>query len=351
MILQPKPAPHIRSAVSNQSVMGDVILTLMALYVMAAFYYGPRALALGLCGVLTCWAADFVCVTLRRMRFNPRDLSPAVTGMIIPLLMPATVGFSVVAAAGLFAICFVKHPFGGLGYNIFNPAAGGVAFAMVCWPTAMFSYPGHFIDLAPFTPVTTALSTGDAYTLYLGGVPTTDFNNILLGLMPGPMGAANVLVILACMVYLVARGTVRLQQTAFCLGTVALLAFFFPRADVPGLLSVFYELFCTSVVFCAVFMLTDPVTSPKRGMAKALYGLAAGVVIMLFRWHGGYEETAPFALLLINGTSHLFDRLMELWAARERRLMHDGRPGTEIRPSGQDGGESDDAAAEAEAKG
>lgn len=342
MILQPKPAPHIRDSASNRSVMGDVILTQLALYFMAIFYYGPRAGALGLCGVATCWAADAVCQLLRGRRPNPRDLSPVVTGIMIPLLMPASIDYSVVVAASLFAICVVKHPFGGLGHNMFSPAAGGVAFAIVCWPAAMFSFPNHFVRLEPWEPVAAALSHSDAYTLYLGGAPTTEFNDILLGMIPGPMGVTNVLVILACMIYLSARGTIRPLQPVLTLGTVALLAFCFPRADVSGLHSVFYELFCTSAVFCAVFQLTDPVTSPKRGVAKALYGLAAGVLIMVFRWYGGYEETTLFALLMMNALAPAFDRLAEHWAAQERRIRYGAKAALAL--SGEEDAQEDDPA-------
>ena len=349
MKLSPKAAPHIRDSASNKTVMGDMILSLFALYVMAAFYYGPRSWMLGALGVAVSCACDLFCVFLRGGTVNFRDFSPVVTGMIIPLLMPASISYSVVAVACIFAICVVKHPFGGLGHNLFNPAAAGVAFAMVCWPTAMFSYPAHFANLPIFGPIASGLSASNAYTLYVGGVPTTSFNNILLGLMPGPMGATNVLVIFACLLYLVARGTVRLVQPLCCLGTAALLALLFPRVDVGPLDSVFYEVMCTSLVFCTAFVFTDPVTTPKRTLAKGLYGAASGLVLMLFRWFGGYEETILFAVLMMNAVGPAFDALVERWAMGERRKHDEGKgdPQFVSVEEGPDGEDLDDDALKA----
>ena len=162
MKLMPKKAPHIRSDVNNKTVMGDAVLALAALYFMAACYHGYRALHLCALSVAVCWAADLFCTLLRGRRVNLRDFSPAVTGMIIPLMMPANIPWHVVVTAGLFAILAVKQPFGGLGNNLFNPAAGGIAFATVCWTEEMFSYPVPGAGINFFGPVssTTNRSAG-----------------------------------------------------------------------------------------------------------------------------------------------------------------------------------------------
>ena len=126
MKLIPKKAPHIRSDTNNKTVMGDAVVTLAALYFMAACYYGQRAIRLGLLSVVVCWCADAACVWLRGRRVSLRDFSPVVTGMIIPLMMPAGIPYHIVVVADLFAILIVKQPFGGIGNNLFNPAAGGI---------------------------------------------------------------------------------------------------------------------------------------------------------------------------------------------------------------------------------
>jgi electron transport complex protein RnfD len=322
--LIPKKAPHIRSDVSNKTVMGDAVLTLAALYFMAMCYYGQRALSLGLLSVAVCWGADALCVVLRGRRVNLRDFSPVVTGMIIPLMMPANIPYYVVVTAGLFAILVVKQPFGGLGSNIFNPAAGGIAFATVCWSSLMFSYPLPSSGINFFGNVSQVVSSSTAYTLYVGGVPMEDATSVLLGQLAGPMGATSVLVIWACLLYLLFRGTVRYQQSLLLLLTMGVLNFLFPRVAADGLTSAFYEVMATPVLFCAAFMFTDPVTSPSRNMGKALYGLVGGIVMFLFSRFGGYEQTTVFALLLMNAVSPAFDAVAE-WDITKKRRMQYGR--------------------------
>ena len=310
MQLIPRSAPHIRHSDNNKTLMGDMILTLLPLYLIGVCFYGLRVLAAMLCSVLVCWLADLLCSLLRTGRVNFRDFSPVVTGLLIPLLMPAAVPYYMVALAGVVAIAVIKHPFGGTGENLFNPAAGGAAFAIACWPQQMFSYPAPFTAVPLWNAGEVLTLSSTAYTLKMGGLPGADLNDMLLGLVPGPVGTVSILVLLACMIYLAVRRTIHLEQSLCFLAAVALAAFLFPRADFSRTLSVFYELMSGSVVFGSVFLLNDPVTSPKRTAARALYGFAAGILVMLFRHFGAFEQGMVFALLIMNTLSEEFDRLV-----------------------------------------
>lgn len=312
-------APHIRSTVSNRTVMGDAVITLLAIYIMSAFYYGERALWLCGISVATCTVADMLCYLLRHKKPNVLDYSAMVTGLIIPLLMPASVDYRIVITAGLFAICVVKQPFGGVGSNLFNPAAGGLAFAIVCWSAELFAYPAPFTALPAIGEMTATLYSGSAYTLYVGGIPQTGLSNLALGLAPGPMGATNLLVVGACLLYLVLRRTVRIQQPLCMLAAVALVAWLFPRVDATAVESVVYELVAMPTLFVTAFMFSDPVTTPSRGSAKAAYAFVSGLVLMIFRYTGGYEITAPFAILAMNALTPVFDKVAEISNTRIRR--------------------------------
>lgn len=323
MKLFPKKAPHIRSDTSNKTVMGDVIVTLAALYFMSACYYGQRAVTLGLLSVAVCWAANTACVLLRGRRVNFRDFSPVVTGMIIPLMMPANIPYYVVVVADLFAILIVKQPFGGLGNNVFNPAAGGIAFAIACWPAMMFSYPLPNATIDIWGEVSANVSSSAAYTLYIGGVPAVDYTSVLLGQQAGPMGTTCALVILACLLYLIFRGTVRYQQVLPLLLTVTVLSFLFPRISADdGFASAFYEVMATPVLFCAAFLFGDPATSPSRSLGKAVYGVLGGIAIVVFAHVGGYEQTVVFAILLMNALAPAVDELAERQITKKRRMRY-----------------------------
>ena len=325
MKLTARIAPHIRNSTSNKTIMGDAVITLLAVYVIAWFYYGVRAVVLGALSIAICWAADALCTLWRRRAVNPFDFSPVITGLLIPLLLPASVDYWVVAAAGVFAICVVKQAFGGLGNNIFNPAVGGICFALACWGGALFSYPSPFAPLALSGQATERLMSGPAAFLRVGGVPSYDATSMILGLFPGPMGTTNILVVLACLLYLCFRGTVRFYQPVIFLGTAALWAAIFPRVDVSPLYSVFYEMVGTPLVFAAAFLFSDPVTTPRRGGAKALYALLSALLTMAFQWYGGYEMGIPFALLLSNTLVPVLDLWWEKYTARKRRAKYGGK--------------------------
>lgn len=125
-------------------MMTDIVIATLPLYAMAVYYYGTRALLLGGFGVIVSSLADGACQLLAGKIPNIRDLSGAVTGLLIPLLLPASAGYSMILLAALFGIAVAKQPFGGMGQNIFNPAAAGTAFAMICWPKSAFAYPIPF---------------------------------------------------------------------------------------------------------------------------------------------------------------------------------------------------------------
>ncbi|MEG1942917.1 MAG: RnfABCDGE type electron transport complex subunit D, partial [Angelakisella sp.] len=254
MRLDAHSAPHIRSEVSSRTVMGDAVVTLGAIYIMTYFYYGQRAIALGLTSIITCLLCDTICNRLRHQPMKSMDFSAVITGMLIPLLMPATISYRIVIITGIFAICVVKQPFGGTGSNVFNPAAGGFAFAIVCWSKELFTYPMPFSAIPVTGEITVPLYSSAAYTLYVGGIPNIDPTNMMLGLSPGPMGTTNILVLLACMLYLVLRRTVRIQQPFFMLVTVAAIAWLNPRTSAVPVGSMFFELTAAPTVFFATFM-------------------------------------------------------------------------------------------------
>lgn len=312
-------APHIRTRESNRTVMSDAIIAMLPLYAMTFYFYGARSLVLLVISVSVCFGADWLCTIFARRVPNVRDYSPIVTGMIIPLLMPASIEYHIIIIAALFAILIVKHPFGGVGQNIFNPAVGGVAFAMVSWPQKMFQYPIPFESLPLSSTVTVKLVNSPAYALMLGGVPHHDKLDMLLGNVAGPMGATNILVLLTCLLFLVVRNAGMIKMTAgFFAGAIGV-ALLFPRAMLDPISSVLYELMTGYTVISAVFLVNDPVTSPKRSETKLLYGVICGVVGIGFRHLGRYEDSMLFAILIMNTTVWMLDYAGELYAHKLRR--------------------------------
>lgn len=312
--------PHIHGRETNVTIMGDMILALLPLYVMAYIYYGPRSAVLGLVGAGTCLLADWLCSLISGRKINFYDLSPLVTGLILPLAMPATVPYYIIITAALFAIMIVKYPFGGTGYNLFNPAAAGFAFAVFCWPQQMFRYPVPMQSIPIFGEITATIAESPAYVMKLGAVPDIDQLNILLGNFAGPMGATNILVMAACLLFLVIRNVVNWRIPLCYAAAVVLFVLMFPRTHLTGWQAVLYEMAAGSLTFGGIFVLNDPVTAPKRNIPKAIYGAVAGTVTMIFRYYGGFEQGVMFAVLLVNAFAPLTDRVYETIIFHVRRI-------------------------------
>ena len=132
-------APHVRQSESVVTMMADVVLALLPVYLMGVFYYGARALVLGIWGVLSCIVLSAIGSLLLREK-AVFDLTPIITGLIIPLLMPANIPYYIVFSACAVAILVVKCLFGGLGYNFMNPALAARCFLLISFSGIVANY-------------------------------------------------------------------------------------------------------------------------------------------------------------------------------------------------------------------
>lgn len=316
-------APFIKSEDKASGVMLDAVIALAFLLIVPVAYYGHRAVALAVVGAAAAVVCEALwCFALRR-KLSIFDLSAVVTGLIIALLLPVSAPYWMPVAGAVFAISVVKMPFGGLGRNIFNPAAAGVAFLTVCRSYLVFTYPdpGELNRLALFNPDFKAVLSPDAM-LKSGIRPDIGKLEWLLGNFAGPMGATAVLVILACGVYLLYRRAAAFQVPLGFVAACALFVLLFPRIEAPYIDLLICELLSGSVVFCAVFVAGDPVTSPKHWLARLIYGVMGGLICMIFRYFSAYQQGAVFAILLINPFSAALDRAV-WYILRKRGARHE----------------------------
>ena len=317
-------APFINHQENTRGLQIDMLLSLTGIYVICFYYYGPRVAVLGAISVFTAVVCDWAFLLLSRRRVYFTDFSPVITGLILPLLMPASIDFYVPVLAAAFGILVAKAVFGGTGHNVFNPAAAGFAFVSIAFSGQIFSYPvpNPQVPVPMFPGADLPTIVSPAFTLGVGGIPSYEIGEMLLGNHAGPMGATNILVILACLLFLIFRRTLRWEAPVFFLLTASLLAFVFPRAPFTGSDSVMYEMMSGMILFGGVFMIGDPVTSPLRDWSKIAYGMLSAVIVMLFRHIGRFEEGFIYALLIMNATVWGFDMTSERIASiiRRRRL-------------------------------
>ncbi len=309
--LNSRPFPYIHSEERSTMLVLDTAIALVPPFFMACFYYGLRSLALGALTVTAAIVANWVSTILNGKGIEWWDVSPVVTGMIIALLMPASIPFHIPMIAAVFAILVVKLPYGGTGNNLFNPAAAGLAFISLCFGEQLSKYPVPLEPLSMTVDASTKFVQSPAALLRMEALPAISMEQLSLGNYAGPMGATNIIVISACLIYLLVRRNVKWYIPASYLATVSFFAANIHHDEITALESVVLELVAGSIMFVAVYMLTEPVTLPKRAMAKVLYAVTAGILTMLFRYYGAVLYSTAFALLLTNALSPLFDWIVE----------------------------------------
>ena len=315
-------APHVRQSESVITMMSDVIVALLPIYLMSFFYYGARSLVLGIVGAVSCAVFAFIGSIVLKEKLSV-DLTPVITGLILPLLMPADIPYYILIAACSVAILVVKVPFGGTGNNLFNPAAVGFASVALCWPELVFRYPAPMQVIGIFGESTAAAAQSPAYSLAIGAVPDYEVLDMILGSVPGPMGATNIFVVVACGIFLIVKKAVNWMSPVSFLVPYAVLSMIFPRIGGSSFEALCYELFSGTVIFGAFFMLTEPVTSPKRDFGKLMAGITSAVAVFLFRYFGELEMGFANALILMNVFSPLFDTACEkiLRVYRNKELL------------------------------
>lgn len=304
--------------------MGDTILPLAFLLAVAIYYSGIRALTLTLVSVFSCVAFEYLYRRILGKNRSVGDMSAVVTGIITAFCIPvsAPVWFPIVGA--FFAIVVVKQLFGGLGRNIFNPAAAAVCLLTVTWPGAMSSFPQPTEKFSAFaTPDNFETGVTVLASLKNGTLPNNNFSEMLIGYTPGNLGTMPILIIAIAAFVLLYRRIINWRIPLSLLGTVAVIALIFPRCPSGRLDSMFYELMSGSVAFVAIFMATDPVTSPVSDLGRVFYGVSCGIITAFMRYNGIYPEGAFFAVLLMNPFVLAFDRLGWKLSTKGGRLLYE----------------------------
>ena len=289
-------SPHMRSSVTTQSIMRDVLIALAPATVGAVVLFGLRALLLIAVSVATCVLGEFLFNLICKKQQTIGDLSAVVTGVILALNIntKATVWQMIVGA--LFAIIVVKCFFGGIGCNFANPAATARVFMLISFGELASAVSTQFSDLiAGATPLGN-LANGDELPSLV---------DMLLGNRGGAMGETCAIAILAGFVYLVVRRVIAWQVPTVFVATVFVLSFIITKDFNMAL----YYVLSGGLLFGAVFMATDYVTTPIRNSGRMIFALGCGIITVLIRFFGSYPEGVSFAILIMNILSPFIDKL------------------------------------------
>ncbi len=301
------PGPHLSdTSLTTRKMMLDVIIALVPLIAVSLWVFKLYAAKQLLLCVGACVAAEAVFTWMRRRPLTLGDFSAVVTGLILALSLPGTAPWYVAVIASFAGIGLGKVVFGGVGFNIFNPAMVGRAFVMIAFTTALGATAYVASDGSAADAITQATPMTHAYKG--GNVQPGLLWKLFLGNTNGSLGETSALACLVGGLFLCIRRTASWEIPAGAIGAVVLWAGIGNLMDLSADWTLLHHLFGGALLFGSFFIITDPVSSPLTPKGKWIFGALFGVLVMLMRTLSAYPEGVMFSVLLVNAVVPLINR-------------------------------------------
>ncbi|TET81093.1 RnfABCDGE type electron transport complex subunit D [candidate division TA06 bacterium] len=321
-------SPHIRSQTDVQVVMYWVVVALVPAMIWSVYVFGIRTLWLTLTSILTAVLVEALFQKVRGRPITVHDGSAIITGILLAYNVPPGVPYWLVVVGSASAIG-VKQIFGGLGYNIWNPALLGRAVIMASWPVHMTTewLAPKFGTLSGIDAVSSATPLSvlkEAHRVFAD--PTSlpqqiaqvklgvsqlyssqSLANLFWGNVGGCIGEVSVALLLLGAILLFAKKIIDWRIPITYVGTVAVLGWIFGGAKGFFTGNVLFQVMAGGLILGAFYMATDMVTSPITRRGRLFFGVGCGIITVIIRAFGGYPEGVSYSILLMNATTPLID--------------------------------------------
>ncbi len=292
-------SPHIKSPVTTQNIMLDVLIALAPATVMAVVLFGLRALLIiGVC-VVTAVVSELLFNIINKRKQTVLDLSATVTGLLLALNLPLTATVWQCIVGSIFAIIVVKCLFGGLGHNFANPAITARIFLLLSFSTTIAGGTSpQLVDVVAGATPLAAIKDGATHQL-------PSLLHMLIGLRGGAIGEVCSIALIVGYIYLVVKKVIHFETPLIFVATVFLLSWLI-KGDITIAL---YQVLGGGLLLGAIFMATDYVTTPINRVGKMVFALGCGLITVLIRFYGNYPEGVSFSILLMNILSPYIEKL------------------------------------------
>ena len=285
-------SPHVFSKSSTTKIMLDVLIALVPATIASVIFFGLNALLIVITCVAACVLFELGYQKLTKQPVTIKDLSAAVTGLLLALNLPAADYKDIwwpCIVGSLIAIIVVKGLFGGIGKNFVNPAITARVILLVAFGVVgkqVFPVMSEIVSGA--TPLS-VLKNSDA-----GQLPS--LFEMFIGKRGGAIGETSALALLIGGIYLVCRRVISWHTPVVFIGTVFALTFLV-KFDVEYAL---YQMLSGGLFIGAIFMATDYTTSPFRPWGKVIFAFGCALITVAIRVWGNYPEGVSFSILFMN---------------------------------------------------
>jgi electron transport complex protein RnfD len=297
-------SPHFLADESIPKIMHNVVMALFPAIAASVYYFGPRALLLVAVSVAASLATEYAFQKIRGKPIKIHDGSAIITGILLALTLPP--GFSIFGAVlgAFFAVGIGKQLFGGLGYNIFNPALLGRAFLMATYPVLTTTW----VEPRTIEKVVDAVTAATPLALLKFEQVGTPLMDLLTGATAGSLGETSVVAILIGGLYLRYKGYINWKLPLGYLGSIAFFSGIFWLYDPSKYASPLFHIMAGGAMLGAWFMVTDMVTSPTTPRGQWIFVVCAGLLAVIIRIFGGLPEGVMYSILFMNAFVPLINR-------------------------------------------
>lgn len=322
-ILNISTSPHITKGLSTDVIMQHVVWSLVPVALFAVYAFGISALLVLVMSVCSCVLTEHFLCKLSKKESTVSDWSAVITGLLLGLTLPPVFPLWMTFCGGVISIALGKFIFGGLGYNVFNPALVGRAVLQAAFPVAITTWYPAFLDNRFSTiaasvltfplmePAVDGTSGATPLAAFKFDQVTTNIPDLALGQVSGSTGETCAILILLGGIYLAARKMLNWRIPVAVLGSVVLLSAIFHLIDSNHYPSPAFMLFSGGLMLGAVFMATDMVASPITPLGVVIYGSIIGILVVVIRLWGGLPEGVMYAILLANAISPHIDTIIK----------------------------------------
>ncbi len=294
-------SPHVHSRWSTKQAMWFVVIALIPALLSAVIFFGPYQLLIVFTSVLFCVGTEFLIKKIRKRKITIDDGSAVITGLLLGLILPPNFSLSSTAIGAVFSIAIGKEVFGGLGYNIFNPALVGRAFLQAAFPVAITTWtnPNFSVD---------TVTSATPLAAYKFDKVFTSIQPMFLGNIGGSLGETSALAILIGGIFLIAVGVVNYRVPLAMIVGMLIFAGLFWLIDPVKYPNPVFQLVAGGYLFGTFFMATDWVTSPLTSKGMWIFGLGIALLVVLIRIFGGLPEGVMYAILIMNSLVPIINR-------------------------------------------
>ena len=309
--------PHWHSGATVRAIMLEVAAALLPGLLVALWLRGPALLTHLLLACATAWGIEWCALRLRGQRPQAPigDGSALITAMLLAICLPSSAPWYLTVSGTAFALGVVKHCYGGLGQNIFNPAMAGYVFVLLCFPAELLNHPppgaapglwaalgtpfGLVSNAAPAAFVQAGLhSQGTLAELRAPGLEWPEQGQVWLAAAWFIGGA-----------WLLARRIIRWRIPLAMLGALGLAALLTGMVDDQRFASAWFHWLHGGAILAAFFIATDPVSSASTPRGQLFYGAGIGLLTWYMRNWGDSAGAIAFAVLIMNAFAPLLDSL------------------------------------------